>query len=210
MTAPTFPLISDACVAAVPLIECGEPLVALGSAFGPRRARVRRSLADRLAVAASLLPDGYALDVVEGHRSVASQLATIARYRAAVVAAHPGADEADVRRLTGRFVAPLEVAPHVAGAAVDLTLVTSDRRPLDLGTAIDATPEESDGACYSGSTAVSAHARAHRDVLTAALEGAGLVNYPTEWWHWSFGDRYWAIATGAAHAVYGPMPGGRS
>jgi D-alanyl-D-alanine dipeptidase len=37
------------------------------------------------------------------------------------------------------------------------------------------------------------------------LDGAGLVNYPTEWWHWSFGDRYWALTTGAAAAVYGPL-----
>jgi len=30
------------------------------------------------------------------------------------------------------------------------------------------------------------------------------VNYPTEWWHWSYGDRYWAFVTGAPHALYGP------
>ncbi|SED95789.1 D-ala-D-ala dipeptidase [Streptomyces sp. TLI_105] len=36
------------------------------------------------------------------------------------------------------------------------------------------------------------------------LTSTGLVNYPTEWWHWSYGDRYWAPATGAATAPYGP------
>jgi hypothetical protein len=30
----------------------------------------------------------------------------------------------------------------------------------------------------------------------AALLGAGFVNYPPEWWHWSFGDKYWAYMTG--------------
>lgn len=47
-------------------------------------------------------------------------------------------------------------------------------------------------------------ARANRDVLGDALSAAGLVNYPTEWWHWSFGDRYWALGTGAPSAHYGP------
>jgi D-alanyl-D-alanine dipeptidase len=28
------------------------------------------------------------------------------------------------------------------------------------------------------------------------------VNYPTEWWHWSYGDRYWALMTGAPAARY--------
>ena len=40
--------------------------------------------------------------------------------------------------------------------------------------------------------------------MADVLGGAGLVNYPTEWWHWSFGDRYWALQTGLT-AVYGPV-----
>ncbi|MEK8108013.1 hypothetical protein NKG94_28990 [Micromonospora sp. M12] len=32
-----------------------------------------------------------------------------------------------------------------------------------------------------------------------------MVNYPTEWWHWSYGDRYWALMTGAPQTRYGPV-----
>ena len=42
-------------------------------------------------------------------------------------------------------------------------------------------------------------------LLARVLCREGLVNYPTEWWHYSFGDRYWALATGAAAALYGPV-----
>jgi D-alanyl-D-alanine dipeptidase len=28
---------------------------------------------------------------------------------------------------------------------------------------------------------------------------------PTEWWHWSYGDRYWAMASGRGSAIYGPV-----
>jgi len=35
------------------------------------------------------------------------------------------------------------------------------------------------------------------------MEAAGFVNYPTEWWHWSFGDRYWAFCAGEHEAIYG-------
>jgi D-alanyl-D-alanine dipeptidase len=76
---------------------------------------------------------------------------------------------------------------------------------LDLGTQIDATPEQSDGACYFAADGISNEARARRDILAAALTRAGLVNYPTEWWHWSYGDRYWALLTGAPAALYGPV-----
>ena len=120
-------------------------------------------------------------------------------------AAHPGVPGEELERLTSRFVAPIDVAPHVAGAAVDLTLADVCGDDLDLGTPIDATPEQSDGRCYFAADGIGADARAHRDLLRRVLEGQGLVNYPTEWWHWSFGDRYWALVTGAAHATYGPV-----
>ncbi|MFD3503864.1 M15 family metallopeptidase [Streptomyces sp. NPDC058676] len=41
-------------------------------------------------------------------------------------------------------------------------------------------------------------------ILRSALTAVGMVNYPTEWWHWSFGDQYWALVSGVDHAVYGP------
>jgi D-alanyl-D-alanine dipeptidase len=192
-------LLSDARVSAVPVVESGEPLVA----FGAGRMLVRSGLAERLEAVS--LPTGIALRVVEGHRSIDDQLAIVARYGAELTALHPGIDAAELRVLTSRFVSPVEVAPHVAGAAVDLTLVDADGHALDLGTPIDATPEQSDGACYLDSPRVGAEARRNRTILARALSDVGLVNYPTEWWHWSYGDRYWALMTGAAAAIYGAV-----
>lgn len=197
-------LLSDPRVAAVPLVESGEPLVALDPSFGPARALVRRGLATRLAAAQELLSGGLRLRVVEGHRSVADQQAIIDRYSAEVCATHPGVSPAELDRLVSRFVAPLAVAPHVAGAAVDLTLVDAHGVEVDLGTPIDATPEQSGGACFTAATAISPFARSHRRLLGTVLGWSGLVNYPTEWWHWSYGDQYWALDTGAAAARYGP------
>jgi D-alanyl-D-alanine dipeptidase len=192
-------LLSDPRVAAVPVVESGEPLVE----FGAGRMLVRSSLAERLA--SVTLPTGLALRVVEGHRSIADQRAIIARYGAELTALHPGIDAAELRVLTSRFVSPIEVAPHVAGAAVDLTLVDADGHDLDLGTPIDATPEQSDGACYFDSPRIAGEARRNRTILAGALHAVGLVNYPTEWWHWSYGDRYWALVTGADAAIYGAV-----
>lgn len=73
-----------------------------------------------------------------------------------------------------------------------------------MGTPVNATPEDSNGTCYFDA-AVSAEARWNRTVMAKALEEVGLVNCPTEWWHWSYGDRYWAMATGATAAIYGPL-----
>ena len=39
--------------------------------------------------------------------------------------------------------------------------------------------------------------------LGAALLEGGLTNYPSEYWHWSYGDQGWAYRTGANQALYG-------
>lgn len=191
-------LLSDPRVRAVPVLDNGDPLIRFGDAW------VRTGLAARLQAAEATLPDGLRLHVVEGYRAPHAQLRIIADYSAELCRLHPGISADDLDRLTSRYVAPLAVAPHVAGAAVDLTLVDAAGAALDLGTEIDATPEQSDGACFFAARNISPAARRHRTLLAEALTAAGLVNYPTEWWHWSYGDRYWALETGADAALYGP------
>jgi len=198
-------LLSDARVAAIPVEDAGEPLLRLSPKFGAARAMVRSGLARRLEAASERLPDDVALHVVEGHRPVSAQREIIERYRAELLAEHDGLAGDELARLVSRFVAPLGVAPHIAGAAVDVTLVDAEGEELEMGTAIDATPEQSGGACYFSSPRICEEARRNRSLLAYALSEAGLVNYPTEWWHWSYGDRYWALVTGAPAGIYGPV-----
>jgi D-alanyl-D-alanine dipeptidase len=67
-----------------------------------------------------------------------------------------------------------------------------------------ATPEESNDACYMDAPGLGSAARENRAILREALSVVGMVNYPTEWWHGSCGDRYWALSTGAERAIYVP------
>lgn len=208
-------LMSDPRVAAVPVHECGEPLadVRRGPLLVDPRKRedsdayfyLREGVLERLLQAQAHLPAGLGLLVVEGYRPPGLQRRYFEEYAAGLRAEQPGWTGAQIRSAASRFVSPPEIAPHSAGAAVDLTLVDADGRELDLGTPMNATPEESAGACYTDATGISAQARTHREILGHVLTAVGLVNYPTEWWHWSFGDRYWALTTGATSACYGPI-----
>ncbi len=151
----------------------------LDPSFGPARALVRAGLAERLAAAAADLPAGIAAargggPPQRGRPARDHRRATPPRS----APPGPGLDADELHRLTSRFVAPLEVAPHVAGAAVDLTLVDACGDELDLGTPIDATPEASDGRCFTAAAGIGADARAHRDLLARVLGGAGLGQLP--------------------------------
>jgi zinc D-Ala-D-Ala dipeptidase len=199
-------LLADPRVAAVPVLESYQQLVTLGASFGPARARVRSSLAARLGRAQVALPVGLSLRVVEGHRSAAIQKAIIAHYWAKVSAAFPDASQEQRHRLASRLVAPLTVAAHVTGAAVDLTLVDSRGVELEMGTSIDTEHSASSADTGAADDAeLPAQVRARRALLARVLTDVGLVNYPSEWWHWSYGDRYWALVTGADAALYGPV-----
>ncbi|WP_033346731.1 M15 family metallopeptidase [Catenuloplanes japonicus] len=207
-------LLSDPAIAAVPQADNGEELVDArdllrvdSRAAEPtgRYALVRRGLAERLVTAQAALPDGLSLLVVEGYRPYDAQLAIFNGYRDELRRRYPDWSDAHLHIETSKFVSPVEVAPHSTGGAVDLTLCDATGRELDMGTAIDATPDDSNNACFTAAPNISPEAARNRTILATALHQAGLINYPTEWWHWSYGDRYWALITNAPTTTYAPI-----
>ncbi len=207
-------LLTDPAVAAVRVLECGEDLVDLRETpelrVDPRKqdgdgawARVRTGILDRLLVAQQALPPTVRLLIIEGHRPAALQRHYFDSHRADLARAHPDWSPRRLDAEASMHVSPLEVAPHPCGSAVDLTL-TDNGDELDLGTAVNATPEVSAHACFTAADNIPTGAREWRRVLCEALSGAGLVNYPPEWWHWSYGDRYWAAVTGSECSIYAP------
>ncbi|WP_097274031.1 M15 family metallopeptidase [Streptomyces sp. TLI_55] len=207
-------LLSDPRVAATRVTDNGEALVDARE-FAALRVDTRKSddagsyahlradVLRRLLLAQEALPPGVRLLMVEGFRPPALQRRYFEEYAAALRLAHPDVGPDRIRELASAYISPPEVAPHVSGGAVDLTLCTDDGVELPLGTEVNATPEESAGGCRTGALNIDAEARAHRAALGRAMTAAGFVNYPTEWWHWSYGDRYWALLTEAPAAKYG-------
>jgi D-alanyl-D-alanine dipeptidase len=208
-------LMSDPKVAAIPVAECGERLVDVrrGNSLlidsrkqdpADAYAYLREGVVERLMKAQELLPQGLRLLFVEGYRQPSLQRAYFEEYAGQLQAIHAEWSVDQIHSAASRYVSPPDIAPHSAGAAVDVTLADAEGRELDLGTRMNADPEESEGACYTHAANISTEARANRKLLGSVLTAAGLVNYPTEWWHWSFGDRYWALITGETAALYGP------
>jgi zinc D-Ala-D-Ala dipeptidase len=209
-------LLSDRRIRELPVGENGEALVdvrtvaelrvddRLADAAGAY-AHLREGVVDRLLTAQRRLPDGLRLLLVEGYRPLSLQTAYFSEYRDRVRAAYPDWDDDRVHTEASKYISPPEVAPHSTGGTVDLTLCTEDSAEIDLGTPVNATPLDSANRCFTASVDISPNARRARSALGAALTSVGMINYPTEWWHWSFGDRYWALQAGVGRTCYGPV-----
>jgi D-alanyl-D-alanine dipeptidase len=204
-------LIDDERIVGMPVHDAGEPLVEAAIRTHPHkrvrndgltRFTVRADVAERLSLADAGLADA-SLVLVEGHRSTAVQQRFWDHRWEAVRLAHPGWSPRQISAETARFVAPPEGnPPHSTGGAVDVILVDPQGVEIDMGSALnDPCPQ------MAMAAEVDATARRWREELAAAMTMAGFVNYPQEWWHFSFGDQYWAWRTGAPAALYGRIDG---
>ncbi|MFI6760701.1 M15 family metallopeptidase [Micromonospora sp. NPDC050417] len=209
-------LLSDPRISAIPLGDNGEQLVDLRQVDellvderladpAGAYAHLREETLARLLTAQRSLPGGLRLLIVEGYRPLDLQTTYFEGYKDELRMKYPDWEPARVHVEASKYVSPPDVAPHSTGGTADLTLCTADGVELDMGTAVNDSPVASANACFTASPDISAQARVNRDILSAALSAAGMVNYPTEWWHWSFGDRYWALSTGADSTRYGPV-----
>ncbi len=164
--------------------------------------RIRPDIKQRIEAASLTLPDGLCLMIYEAFRSRARQRELWAPVFTEIISTHPDWTAEQHYTETSRWVSPPDGfgSGHQAGAAIDITLATTDREPLDMGTGMQAftplTPTASD---------VPDTARQNRDLLVNTLQAQGLINYPDEWWHFSYGDRLWAEVTGRTQAFFAPI-----
>ncbi|HEU5056174.1 MAG TPA: M15 family metallopeptidase [Kofleriaceae bacterium] len=135
------------------------------------RCLLRRDAAQRLArVQARLRADGKGLKVWDCYRPFSVQkrfwkLVPDTRY-----VAEPVVDR------EGR---PLRGSKHNRGAAVDLTLVDRDSRPLEMPTDHD----DFSTRAHRGDRSASPAARANARHLEEVMGAEGFEPLPTEWWH---------------------------
>jgi zinc D-Ala-D-Ala dipeptidase len=204
-------LIDDPRVLAQRVVGADEPLIdasTAGLAVDRTRTAVqqlsdnpfqlRSAVVERLVHAQENLPAGYRIQIKEGWRPIWVQERLWQQSLAQLRDSRPELNDAELRRENTRFTAPPDSAPpHSTGGAVDLILLYQGEA-LDMGWGFNQ-PGEGSRTAYP----VSEHARRSRDILAIAMDAAGFVNYPAEWWHWSYGDRYWAFQT-SHEALYGP------
>jgi D-alanyl-D-alanine dipeptidase len=157
---------------------------------------VRKTVEEMLLAAANLLPEGYKLKILDAWRPAAVQKALFDEYYSVLQERFQGdKSEDELKEMASQFVSypsedPNRPFVHATGGAVDLTIVDAKGKELNMGTAFDDFSDAAHTTYFENTDCT--EIRDNRRLLYHVMAGVGFTNYPGEWWHYDFGDRFWA------------------
>jgi len=173
------------------------------SAQRQKPALIRKTVVEMLNKAKSCLPERFTFIIRDAWRSPEVQKQIKTSFIRRFTKKYPDWSEEKVIKEVGKYVAPFSgerVSGHMTGAALDLGLAKDGKK----------VPTESKKLSYqensqSHQPKLPNYIQKNRKIIFGALQKAGFVNYHHEWWHWSYGDQYWAAVLNKPNAIYGAI-----
>ena len=96
--------------------------------------------------------------------------------------------------------------PHSTGGAIDLSIVDSSGKLIDMGCEIDKMDDSAFPAFYKDrNSKESTIWDDRRNLLKKVMLEFEFVQHPNEWWHFSYGDQLWAWTNQNENAIYGKI-----
>jgi len=209
----------------VEIKENGEPLVLLNN-YAPDHITVlqqyylqglsnsinecfcREGLATRLLTAAKAMPAGYKLLIWDAWRPIEVQNELFEIYKGKLEQDTELTGEALINEAQKYISLPstdqTKPSPHLTGGAIDLTMIDANGQRLDMGTEFDHFGPEAQTDYFETKPNPSKKdisIKKNRRFLYNLLTAAGFTNYPHEWWHFDYGNQFWAVQTGR-EAIY--------
>jgi D-alanyl-D-alanine dipeptidase len=203
-------LIPDSRLVKIPVIDNGEELVDLrkhcpnielridGSEEDDRFYLVRTAVAQKLHLAQVRLKPNENFIIYSAYRPIEVQIEHYKSMLTKVSGEYPKWSDKEILKETSKRIAPPDIIPpHTTGSAIDLG-ISLNGKPLKMGTKY----KQFNKKTQTDSLEITSQEKKNRQYLLELMSDQGLINYPTEWWHFSYGDRYWAAVTGAKHSIY--------
>ncbi|KTD44794.1 M15 family metallopeptidase [Legionella parisiensis] len=215
-------LIADPKIVTIPVIDNHEPMIDLVGlqeiSYGPSPeipnntdyTKMRQSVYEKLKQAQLLLPKGLRFCLYESYRSLTLQKSLFDIRYEKVKNKHPGWSPEQIFTETTRMVSPVinqdgspNIPPHSTGAAIDVYLIDEQGEAIEMGIHPKDWMQDLDGSLsLSDSEIITEEAKKNRKIMSHVLEAVGFINYRNEYWHWSYGDRYWAYYKQKPYAFY--------
>jgi len=162
---------------------------------------VRKTVAEKLKTAYTFLPKGCTFIVTGAWRSATKQKKFYDEFFSKLEKMHPSWRIKVIHQEVRKYIHPHKgklASGHLTGGAVDLRLWRNGRRIPMVSSKLSY--EEN---YMTEQRKLPPYLIRNRELLYHALRKVGFVNYPKEFWHWSYGDLRWARATKHKTAIYG-------
>lgn len=154
---------------------------------------LREAVVKKLEDAQSSLPENLKLVLKAGYRPIAVQKQLFQEGLEYFRKVHPEKSEKEIYEINLEFVADADnyTPPHSTGGAVDVLLFdVVAGKEVDMGSPINY-PDNRSWTYYE--EGLRQEQKRNRDYLTTVMLGFGFANLASEWWHYSYGDQYWAV-----------------
>jgi len=176
-------------------VKMQYPLLQMRNA--EERCFLRKGVYERLLEAQKYLPEGVRLRIWDAWRPFDLQQELYEKYSENIIREFglKNVSEEERKRVIAGFVsepvANRNCPPvHTTGGAVDVTLIDANGKELNMGTIFDSFEEASYTSYFENSD--DEEVKQNRRMLYWAMTDAGFTNLPSEWWHFDYGDRFWA------------------
>jgi D-alanyl-D-alanine dipeptidase len=200
-------------------LEQPHPYIALGAPYGDKSPYfLRQGVLERLHQAQTVLQTlkpGWKVQIFDAYRPIAVQqfivdytFNTTLAERGLTIAQLTETEQAKIWDEVYQFWAtpsfdPATPPPHSTGAAIDVTLVDEAGQTIEMGSAIDELSPRSypdhfaDSAIWHPlnpevTSEAAQNFHTNRQLLQQVMQSAGFLQHPNEWWHFSWGDQFWA------------------
>ena len=202
--------------------ECGESLIKLDTEASHRiiyepkyykrnipgaisHCYMRESVYNKLYEALNLLPNGFGFKIFDAWRPFAVQ-EFLYNEQVNKLINKSGLSYESAQEKAKKFVScPSKDASkpyvHATGGAIDLTIVNKQQEELNMGTEFD------DFSCLAETNSYELsekqEVKHNRRLLYYVMTSVGFTNYPSEWWHYDYGDVFWASEKSINLSFYG-------
>lgn len=162
---------------------------------------VRKGVLDRLIKVQSSLPSNWHIILKAGYRPYSVQLDVLKAFIEQARADHPNWSERRLQTHGRTFVADPEIVcpPHVTGGAVDIDIRDRNtHKIIDFG----CPPNNDTELAFLHSNLITEAQYTNRIKLLKAMLHAGFAPFASEWWHYQYGETYWAAFYGHKTTKY--------
>ncbi len=180
------------------MIEISMQYVKLGRKNAEPRCFMRKEAYEHLLIACENIPKDYKIKILDAWRPFALQRELYDEYSGTIIKrfnlenCSVEKKRVFIRKFISEPIDDRDNPPvHTTGGAIDLTLVGPDGKELEMGSGFDEFSEKTHTTYYEKEG--SALIRDNRRILYNAMLSAGFSNLPSEWWHYDYGDRFWAF-----------------